>query len=152
MKKILGFLTAVLFTLGLGMTSAHTFPLKGLSGKELPGPAYRGLDQERAVLILAKATPAEKTEKYEKKAQETLNEYKGKLKELEVKAKNLNERAKAEVKEGMDELQKKMDVAEQKLKSIHSASEEAWEKLRAEVDSSLESIKETYRKTAARLQ
>ena len=143
--KILGFLLAGLFTFGVGMSSAHSYPLKGTSSS-----AYRGLEQESMVVAQAKATPAEKTEKYEKKAKETINEYKGKLKELEVKAKNLNEKAKAEAKEGMQELQAKIDVAEQKIKSIRSASGEAWEKVKAEVDSSLESVKETYKKVAAR--
>ncbi len=146
--KIFCFLLAILFTFGVGMTSARSFPINGL-----PSSGHRGFDKEGIVLAQAKATPVEKeTGKYQKKAQETINEYKGKLKELEAKAKNLNEKAKAEAKEGMQELQKKMDVAEQKLKSLRSASGEAWEKLKAEVDSSLESVKETYKKIAARFQ
>ena len=143
--KILGFLLAGLFTFGVGMTSAHSYPLKGTSSS-----GYRGLEQESIVLAQAKATPADKTEKYEKKAKETINEYKGKMKELEAKAKNLNEKAKAEAREGMQELQAKIDVAEQKIKAIPSAGGEAWEKVKAEVDSSLESVKETYKKIAAR--
>ncbi len=150
MKKIFGFLTAVLFTFGLGMTSAHALPLKGLSGKESPGPAYRGYNQEGTVLILAKTTSEEKIEKYEKKAQETINEYKEKLRDLELKAKNMSEKAKAEAKESMQELKKKIDVAEQKIKSIRSASGEAWEKLKAEVDASLESVKDAYKEVVAR--
>jgi ElaB/YqjD/DUF883 family membrane-anchored ribosome-binding protein len=143
--KILGFLIAVLFAFGVSMTSVHANSLNGSSSS-----AYQELD--RNVLIEAKATPGEKeTDTYQKKAQETINEYKAKMKELEVKAKNLNEKAKVEAREGMQELQKKMDVVEQKLKSIRSASGEAWEKLKAEVDSSLESVKETYKKIVARL-
>jgi len=72
------------------------------------------------------------------------------MRELQAKVINLNEKAKAEAKNGMDELQKKLDAAEQKVKAIRSASGEAWEKLKAEVDSSLESVKETYRKTVDR--
>ncbi len=143
--KILWFLLAGLFTFGVGMSSAHSYPLNATSSS-----AYSGLEKEQIVLAQAKATPAEKTEKYEKKAKATIHEYKGKLKELEAKAKNLDEKAKAEAREGMQELKGKIDVAEQKLKSIRSASGEAWEKVKAEVDSSLESVKETYKKVAAR--
>ena len=146
--KILGFLLAVLFTFGVGMTSAHGYPVNGLSSS-----AYRGLDKDIIVLAQAKATPPEgEIAKFEKKAKETINEYKGKLKELEAKAKNQSEKAKAEAKEGMDELRKKVDVAQQKIKAIRAASGDAWEKLKAEVDSSLESVKETYKRIAARFE
>ncbi len=146
--RIFWFLSAVLFTFGVGMNSAHSYPWNGISGS-----TYRGLEKGSIVLAQAKVTPTEKeTERYQKKAQETINEYKGKLKELEAKAKKLNEKAKAETKEGMQELQKKMDAAEQKVKSIRSAGGEAWEKLKAEVDSSLESLNETYKKIAARFE
>jgi hypothetical protein len=45
-----------------------------------------------------------------------------------------------------------VDVAEQKIKAIRTASGDAWEKLKAEVDSSLESVKETYKRIAARFE
>ena len=50
----------------------------------------------------------------------------------------------------MGELRQKMDTAEQKLKSMKSATGEAWEKVKAEVDSAMESVKESYAKIAAR--
>src|SRR5512147_2212103 len=124
--KILGILIAVAFFFGAGMNPAHGYPLKGSSNS-----GDRGLDSGSLVLMAqAKTTPAQnETETYKEKAREMLKEYKGKLKELEGKAKNLNEKAKAEAREGMEELQKKMDVAEQKIKSIRTASGEAWAKL-----------------------
>ena len=63
-----------------------------------------------------------------------------------------NYSVKAEVKEGMEDLQKKMDAAEQKLKSICTASGEAWEKLKTEVDAAMDSVKDAYQKIAARFE
>jgi hypothetical protein len=147
--KNLGILMAAAFLFGAGANLAHGYPLNGLSNSE-----SRGLEGGRFILMAqAKTTPAQsETETYQKKAREMINEYKGKLKELEGKAKDLNEKAKAEARVGMEELQKKMDAAEEKVKSIRSASGEAWAKLKAEVDSSLESVKEAYKKAAARFE
>jgi hypothetical protein len=146
--KIFQVVAGFLFVSGVGMNPAHGYPLNGTARSE-----HWGFAKERIVLAQAKTNPAEKeSDKYIKEAQQMINEYKGKIKELEAKAKTLNEKAKAEVREGMDELQKKMDVAEQKLKSIRSAGGEAWQKLKAEADSSLESVKEAYKKIADRFQ
>ena len=88
-------------------------------------------------------------EKYQKKTQGELNEYKKKMKQLEANAKKVEGKAKVEVKEEMGELKKKMEVAEAKLKSMRSASGEAWEKMKSEVDSAMASVKESYEKVAA---
>ncbi len=88
-------------------------------------------------------------EAYQKKAQGELNGYKQKTKQLEAKTKNLEEKAKMEVKEDAAKLHEKMDVAEAKLKSMKSASGEAWEKTKAEFDSAMEGVKESYEKVAA---
>jgi hypothetical protein len=45
-----------------------------------------------------------------------------------------------------------MKEAERKLKSMKSASGEAWDKLKAEVDSAMGSVKEGCEKIAARFQ
>jgi hypothetical protein len=144
--KIFWFFLGGFFAFAIGTISAHSYPGEGVIGS-----TERGLEKGNIVLAQAKSTPADKESgRYQKKAEETINEFKGKLRELQAKAKNLNEKAKEEAKNGMDELQKKLDAAELKVKAIRSASGEAWEKLKAEVDSSLESVRETYRKTVAR--
>lgn len=146
--KILRSFFVVLLVVGVGTTVVYNYPSQAAANADPWGPEKEGI-----VLAQARTSPSEKeSEGYQKKAQEVVNEYRGKLKELEAKAKNLGEKAKAEAREGMDELQKKIDAAEQKLKAIRSATGEAWEKLKADLDSSLESVKETYKKVVARFQ
>ena len=48
-------------------------------------------------------------------------------------------------------MHKDINVAEQKLKAMKSASADAWEKVKSEVDSAMASVKEGYEKVAAQL-
>jgi ElaB/YqjD/DUF883 family membrane-anchored ribosome-binding protein len=139
------YLLAAVFFLSLGWSAAY-----GYHKDSKTDATSREVQKEVLVVAQAKDTSMKtEYEKYQKKIQEELNEYKKKMKELEAKAKNLKDKAKVEANEAMGDLQKKMDVAEQKLKSMKSASGEAWEKMKAEVDSAMTSVKKSYEKVAA---
>lgn len=144
MKK-LGVLLAAAFLLSLGLSVLYGY------GKDTKGnvPSSEGKKEFKEVAQAKGASVKKEAEKYEKKAQNELNEYKKKLKQLEAKAKDLKDQAKGEAKQGMGEVKKKIDVAERKLKSMKSASGEAWEKTKSEVDSALTSVKEGYKKIAS---
>ncbi len=96
----------------------------------------------------AKATVEKESDKFQDKVQKKLDEYSTKLNRMEAKAKDLGEKAKQEAREEMQEMRRKMDVAEQKLKSMKSATGESWKKMKSEVNSAMESVEETYKKVA----
>lgn len=144
MKK-LGFTLAVVFFLSLGWSAVY-----GSQKGSETNAISREVNKEVRVAADAKDTSMKtEYEKYRKKIQVEINEYKAKMKQLEAKAKNLEDKAREDAKEGMRELQGKVNAAEQKLKSMKSASGEAWEKMKSEVDSAMTSLKETYEKVAA---
>ena len=144
MKKMM-ILVAGMFLLSIGLSLAYGYQED--SKMNAPSP---GLKNESLQMAQAKDTSMKaEYEKYQKKTQEELNEYKKKMKQLEAKAKNLKDKAKAEAKRGMDDLEKNINVAEQKLKVMKSAGADAWEKVKFEVDSAMASVKEGYEKVAA---
>jgi DNA anti-recombination protein RmuC len=144
MKKS-GILLAAMFFLSIGLS-----PVFGYQKDSKTNASFPALKKNTVEVAQAKDTSVKaEYEKYHKKTQEELNEYKKKMKQLEAKAKDLKDSAKAEAKKGMDDLKKSIDVAEQKLKAMKSASADAWEKMKSEVDSAMASVKEGYEKLAA---
>ena len=144
MKKF-GLVLAVAFFFSIGLSAAYADQKDSKAN-----PPSQEVKKEAKEGASAKDTSMTKEkENYQKKMQRELTGYKKKMKQLEAKAKNMEEKAKMEVKEETAELQKKMDVAEQKVKSMKSASGEAWEKVKSEVDSAMESVRESYEKVAA---
>ncbi len=144
MKKLRCLLAAVFF-MGLGWSVAY-----GYQKDSKTETISQEVKKDVIVVAQTKDTSMKQEyEKYQKKTQGKLNEYKKKMKQLKAKTKDLKDKAKEEAKEEMGELKEKMDVAEQKLKSMKGASGEAWEKMKLGVDSAMESVKESYEKVAA---
>ena len=144
MKKF-GFLLATAFLVSLGWTAVYGH----MKEAETNIPS-RVVQKEVNGVAQAKDTSMKSEyEKYQKKTEKKINEYKKRMKQLEAKSKNLKNQAIAEAKEGMADLKKKMNVAEEKLKSMKATTGEASEKMKAEVDSAMESVKESYEKVAA---
>lgn len=143
-----GFLLAAAFFLSSGLSAVYGYE------KDLrTNTTSQEVKKEVIEVAQAKDTSLkQESQRYQKKIQKELNDYKKKMKQFETKAKNLKDQAKAKAKEEMGELQKKMKEAERKLKSMKSASGEAWDKLKAEVDSAMGSVKEGYEKIAAQFQ
>ncbi len=145
MRK-LALLSAVAFFLGLGVSVAY-----GYSKDQGTNVAPQKGKEEVKKLADTKGTSIkEETEKYQKQVQKELNEYKKKMKQLQAKGHNMSDKAKTEVKKEIGELKKKMDVVEQRLKSMKSASAEAWEKIKSEIDTAMESIRNGYQEMADR--
>jgi F0F1-type ATP synthase membrane subunit b/b' len=88
-------------------------------------------------------------EKYEKKARKELNDLKREVKKLQANGEELNEGAKAKAKEDLQVFREKTKEAEAKLKSIKTASGESWGKLKSEIDSVMDSLKNIYKKIAS---
>jgi peptidoglycan hydrolase CwlO-like protein len=144
--KRLGFVLAAVFFLFSGVCAVNGSQ-EDLSLTKANFPEVNG------GIIVAQAkdvSTKQEYEKYQKKIQNELKEYKKKMKQLQAKAKKLEDKAKAEAKEEMGDLQRKIKVAEHKLQSMKSVSGEAWEKMKSEVDSTMEDVKESYNKIAAR--
>jgi len=141
-----GSLLAAAFFLSLGLSAVYGYE------KDLrTNTTSQEVKKEVIEVAQAKDTSLkQESQRYQKKIQKELNDYKKKMKQFEAKAKNLKDQAKAEAKEEMGELQRKMKEAERKLKSMKSTSGETWDKLKSEVDSAMGSVKEGYEKIAAR--
>jgi len=141
-----GSLLAAAFFLSLGLSAVYGYE------KDLrTNTTSQEVKKEVIEVAQAKDTSLkQESQRYQKKIQKELNDYKKKMKQFEAKAKNLKDQAKAEAKEEMGELQRKMKEAEGKLKSMKSTSGETWYKLKSEVDSAMGSVKEGYEKIAAR--
>jgi uncharacterized coiled-coil DUF342 family protein len=144
--KRFAYLLAAVFSLSLGWSAAYGYQKDSKTG----GTSLEVKKEVRQVAQTKDTSMKQEYEKYQKKTQEELNEYRKKMKQLEAKAKDLKDKAKTEANEEIGELKKKMDVAEQKLKSMKSATGEAWEKVKTEVDSAMASVKDSYEKVAAR--
>jgi Skp family chaperone for outer membrane proteins len=144
MRKM-GILLAAMFILSIGLSPAYGNQKDSKTNVPSPGLKNESLQMAQAKDSSMKA----EYEKYQKKTQGELNDYKKKMKELEAKAKGLKDEAKAEAKRGMDAVHKDIKVAEQKLKSMKSASADAWEKVKSDVDSAIASVKEGYEKVVA---
>lgn len=137
MKKI-KFVVAITFFLSVALLAAY-----GCQKDSKPNAAE--------TVPQAKSTfGKEEREKYQKEIQDKLAEYKVKMKQFAAGAKDLKDKAKAESKEEMDELSRTISVAEVKLKSMGSATGEAWREMKTEVDSAMDRAKITYKKIAAR--
>jgi hypothetical protein len=141
-----GFLLAAMFLLSVALPAAYGYQRDVKTNASSPEPKKEMVQVAQAKDTSMKA----EYEKYQKKTQEELNEYKKKMRQMESKAKDLKDSAKAEAKQGMDDLKKDMIVAEQKLKAMKSASADAWEKMKSEVDAAMASVKEGYEKVAAK--
>ncbi len=144
--KTFGLVLAVAFLLSIGLSGAYA----DQRDSKMNAPSQE-VKKEGAGMASAKDTSMKQEyEKYQKKAQKELNEYKKKMKELETKSKNLEEKAKAEANEGIKEFHREWKAAEHKLKSMKSATADAWEKMKADMDSALASVKEDYDRVAAK--
>jgi Skp family chaperone for outer membrane proteins len=139
------FLLAMAFFLSLSLSPAHGYQ----KGPKTEAPSQEMKKEGQKVAQAKDASMKQEYEKYRKKTQGELNEYKKKMKQMEEKAKNLQGKAKVEVKEGMLAVEKKMGIAQQKLKSFESASREDWEKMKSEVDSAMAGVKESYEKVVS---
>ena len=143
--KSFGLLWAAAFFLSIGLSSAHA----NQEDSKINAPSQEVKKEVKEVASAKDTSMSKEKETYQKKMRKELNGYKKKMKQLEAKAKNLEEKAKMEVKEETGELHKKMEVVEEKLKSMKSASGEAWEKSKSEADAAMESVKAGYEKIAA---
>ncbi len=144
--KTFGLVLAVAFFLSIGLSGAYAVE----KDSKMNAPSQEVKKEGTGMASAQDTSMKQEYEKYQKKAQKELNEYKEKMKGLEAKTKNLEEKAKAEVNEGIKEFHKDWNVADQKLKSMKSASADAWEKMKADMDSAIAAVKEEYDKVAAK--
>jgi predicted nucleic acid-binding Zn-ribbon protein len=144
MNKLL-FAIALAFFISIGLSPGHS------DQKEQQTGAISAEVKKEAQETGGTKTSSVKAEaeKYEKKARKELNDLKKEVKKLQAKAKELNEDAKAKAKEDLQAFREKTKEAEAKLKSIKSVSGESWDKLKSEIDSAMDSLKNTYKKMAS---
>jgi uncharacterized coiled-coil DUF342 family protein len=139
-------LMLAVFFLSAGLSWDHVYQ------KDLTAHAAAFPEIQKGGVLIAdlKVAAAKENSEFEQKVQTKIDEYKEKMSELEAKAKDLEGKAKDEAKEEMDEMRAKLDEVNEKLKSMKSATGQAWEKMKSEVNSAMESAENTYKKLAAR--
>jgi len=134
MKRLV-LLLGVAFSLVAGPSVAYGYQRDQLTD----GTPQRVKEEVKRLADTKGASLGKEIEKYQRKIQKELNEYKKRLKHLQAKGENMSDQVKREVKKEISELEKKMDMVEQKLKSMKS-----------EIDTAMNSVRDGYQKIADR--
>jgi arginine utilization protein RocB len=98
----------------------------------------------------AKRYAAQKKEEYQREMQSELDALSKEIDELKVEAKKSRAKARVELEKQIGELEKNKEVASHKLSELRSRSAEAWEDMKARLDSAMAKLKKSYEETAAR--
>jgi len=92
------------------------------------------------------------TEAYQEKAEAQLAELQARIDLLEAKAKQAKAETKLEYEKTMENLRAQQDQITGQLAKVRSASEGAWEELRAGIDSALTDLQTSLDKAAAKFE
>ena len=93
-----------------------------------------------------------KKEVYEKKLQNQLDEWGLKIDELEIKAKKTEAEVQQKYEEEIDHLRSKQTEAYEKLSELKQSGDDAWEDLKAGVDSASEAFGTALKSAVSRFQ
>jgi hypothetical protein len=89
---------------------------------------------------------------YQREVENTLNELDRSIEALQAKAATVAEESKAEFNAMLSDLQQKRTQARAQLEKMKAAGTNAWQDMRAEVDETVEDLKDTYDRTMSRFQ
>lgn len=102
--------------------------------------------------IVHAETKAETKENYQAKIEKELKELGDDVERLKAGSENAGSKSRAEVDRQMGNLQKKLGVARERLEELQSTTSVQWDKLRHKMDSALQDLKKTYKRTANRIE
>lgn len=88
---------------------------------------------------------------YQKMVEARLDKLDRQIEELNAEAEKFRSETGAEFKEGIGELNWKKAYAHTKLDELKSASEETWNDVRSEMDSTMDDLEKSYKNTISRL-
>lgn len=91
-----------------------------------------------------------KKEAYERKLQAQLDEWNAEIKKLKAKAAKAEADAQLESERYIEELERQQSKAQEKLRELQKSGENAWDDLKAGVDSACRSLDESIRSASSR--
>jgi hypothetical protein len=97
----------------------------------------------------AKAYTEEQMLAFREQTETRLTEYGKGIDQLQAKTEKLAGDAKTKAEQQLTVLRQKRDAVSEKLKELGSSSKNAWEQLKSGVDTAMEDLGNTYKKTAA---
>ena len=136
---------------GLIMMAAYLLVFAGCGSQEEPGkgkPPQVTQDQVKqktgAALESVKNYTLQQKEEYRKKISAELDELQKKIDALKSKAQAAASEARAKLNEEIADLQKKAEDLKKKLSGLGTATGNAWEDLKSEVDKGIDELKKGY--------
>ena len=110
-------------------------------------------EQQGKAKVKATSTPGQsqkgEQENLQKEAKKMLRDLDKEITALGKQVKMQGSKLQAEAKDSWETLKSKQQVARKKVKELSSASGEAWEKAKSEVDSALDELRKAYDKAAS---
>ena len=119
------------------------------------GVAFAGTEtitkEAKETLEATKQYTMEQKEAFQRKAHEELAVVQKQIGTLREKGQAVSATARAELQKSIDELEKKKDAAKHELEQLKAVTDSKWAAMKANANSALEDLKNSYQRAASRL-
>lgn len=97
------------------------------------------------------ARSAERREEYQKKIEAQLDELAKGIASLQAKAGQAGTEANARMQAMIAQMEQKREAAQKKLREMKGATAEAWAQMKADIDATMEDLKQSYERAISQL-
>ncbi len=84
-------------------------------------------------------------ETYQKRMEESLQDFESRLEDLKAETKKASRKTRQKLENAVDEMGRMLDDARAKLADLRKSTGEAWDRMKAKTDASLEALEKKYR-------